>query len=162
MLIDGHWLTAQDADPRAVAIYRRHYSYVLASEKAKRGRRPSFAFVGPGEKLVLLTSACDALFAWLNCHDDLRTDGQTGVLCTVFRNESTILSSVLVAEADDLAWAKWPDQSRHYTFVHPGRVRSINPGCCFRKAGWTRCGTSKTGLLIFERVATTSELENAA
>jgi hypothetical protein len=159
-VIDGLWLTAADADPRAVALYRRHYSFQLAQRKAKRGRAKSFAFIGPGEKMVLLTRDCDALFAWLRPLVE-RKDGQQGVCCTVFRNESALRASDLIREADDLAWARWPSEQRHFTFVHPGEVASEVPGYCFRRAGWKRCGVSKAGLLIFERVSA-RELAEAA
>ena len=69
----------------------------------------------------------------------------------MFRNESPILSSVLVAEVDELGWARWPDESRHWTYVDPTKVRSSNPGYCFLRAGYRRCGHSKRGLLILER-----------
>jgi hypothetical protein len=36
-------------------------------------------------------------------------------------------------------------------YVDPSQVRSSNPGCCFKLAGWRQCGTTKErGLLIFE------------
>ena len=34
----------------------------------------------------------------------------------------------------------------------PHATRSRNPGYCFQKAGWRRCGVTKGGLLIFEKV----------
>jgi hypothetical protein len=159
-VIDGHWLPIRDADPRALALIGRHYSEQL--KKRRSTGRAGKGFVGPGQKMVLMTAACDAVFAWLNPRDDLRDDGQTGVLCSVFRNESPIRSSDLIREADDLAWQKWPDQRRHYTFVDPTCVRSVNPGYCFKKAGWRRIGASKRGRLIFERVAEASALLEAA
>lgn len=150
-MIDGHWLPIRDADPRAFALVSRHYSERLKRRGAAgRGGR---GFVGPGAKMVLMTRDCLAVWAWLNPRDELRNDGQTGVLCSVFRNESPILSSDLIREADELAWATWPDQRRHYTFVDPRSVRSSNPGYCFIKAGWRRCGASRRGRLIFERLA---------
>ena len=76
-------------------------------------------------------------------------DDQTGINCAVFRNESSMLSSDLVREADELAWQKWPGQ-RHYTYVAPNKVASAHPGYCFKKAGWRKCGTSKGGLVILE------------
>ena len=35
---------------------------------------------------------------------------------------------------------------------NPQAVAGRNPGYCFQKAGWRRCGVTKGGLLIFEKV----------
>ena len=144
----GHWLPVRDGDPRALALFKRHYSYRRRAPGRLRGNS---TFVGQGEKMVLLTSDCLALFAWQRSTVE-RASGQTGINCTVFRNEGPILSSTLIREADDLAWARWPGE-RHFSYVNADKVRhKRDPGRCFLKAGWTRCGTSKAGLLIFERL----------
>lgn len=91
-----------------------------------------------GEKLVLLTPDCRALFAWLRCDPTMRLDGQLGVNCTIFRNEGDQRSSDLIREADDLAWVKWPADPRHFTYIdNTGKVASVNPGRCFEAADWT-------------------------
>jgi hypothetical protein len=135
------WLHTKDGDPQGFALYRRHYS----AEKNPTPKQRQF--VGPGEKLVLITEAGNALFAWRK--EKHRLDGQTGVNCAVFRNESPFRSSDLIREAMSIAWGRWPGE-RLFTFVNPGKVRSTNPGCCFRLAGWRKCGRTKKGLLIFE------------
>jgi hypothetical protein len=50
----------------------------------------------------------------------------------------------------------WPDL-RHYTYVNSQKVASKNPGFCFLKAGWRRCGVTKGGLLVLERVKSHSK-----
>lgn len=142
LLPDMRWLPCADGDARARAIMDRHYS----RRHYRDGRRP-LLFVGPGEKMVLLTPMADALFIWRKFIGD---DGQQGVNCAAFRNESRYLSSDLVVEAEQLAWARWPGE-RLYTYVNPRKVRSANPGYCFKCAGWTVCGTSKNGLVILEK-----------
>ena len=142
-LVEGYWLPVSDGDPRARDLMRRHYS----AHHYADGRNPRL-FVGPGEKMVLLTLPCDALFVWRKFISD---DGQTGVNCAVFRNESPILSSTLIREAMELAWARWPGQ-RLYTYVNPRKIASTNPGYCFKRAGWRTCGMSKGGLVILERL----------
>jgi hypothetical protein len=137
-LAGGYWIEARDGDPRGRFLYRRHYSY----RPYRDGRNPRL-FAGPGEKLVLLTPYCDALFVWRKFRP---MDRQEGVSCTVFRNESDALSSELIREACELAWRRWPGE-RLYTYVADARVRSTNPGCCFLKAGWRRCGRNKGGRL---------------
>jgi hypothetical protein len=104
--------------------------------------------VGPGEYLVLLTAACDALLIWRRMPRD--QEREPGVCCSLFRNEGRSgLSSDLIREACDLAWQRWPGQ-RLYTYVDPRRVRSSHPGYCFKAAGWRRCGRTPGGLLILE------------
>jgi hypothetical protein len=150
MLVDGLWFAVRRADPRAFGLYRRHYS----AEKNMRWRqRGNTNVAGPGEQLVLLTGTCDALFVWTRNTTE-RLDGQIGVNCAVFRNEGPLLSSDLIREADALAWQRWPDQLRHFTYVDPTAIRrKRDPGRCFRKAGWQPCGRSAEGKLLLERVA---------
>ena len=136
------WLT-KDGDLDCLALYERHYSCYRYADGRKRK-----LFVGPGEKVVLRTERADAVFAWRKFIDD---SGQKGINCAVFRNESAHQSSELIRQADSIADVLWPD-SRHYTFVRAEAVKSTNPGYCFLKAGWTRCGLTKSGLIILERL----------
>ncbi len=137
------WREAKDGDDRARGIFERHYSRKHYAD----GRRP-LLFVGPGEKMVLLTAGCDALFVWRKF---LSGDGQRGVNCAVFRNEGPLLSSFLIEEACQLAWGRWPGE-RLYTYVNPRKVRSSNPGYCFLMARFKRAGVTKWNkLLIFAR-----------
>lgn len=140
----GHWFQVAQTDPRAVALYARHYSSRNGAVDWLR-----YGIAGPGEVMTLLTLDGRALFVWQRQYD--RMDGQTGINCAVFRNEGPVLSSTLILEAERLAWQRWPGE-RLFTFVDAGRVASANPGYCFRCAGWTRCGVSGRGLLIFEKV----------
>jgi hypothetical protein len=78
-------------------------------------------------------------------------DGQKGINCAVFRNEGAGLSSDLIMAADALADERWPGE-RHFTYVDPQEVKSSNPGYCFLRAGWRKCGITKhRKLLILER-----------
>lgn len=99
--------------------------------------------------MVLLTVTCDALFVWRKFRSD---DGQQGVNCAIFRNEGSVLSSELIKEACDLAWQRWPGE-RLYTYIADAKIRSVNPGACFKFAGWRVCGRNKDGrLTILELV----------
>lgn len=137
----GHWDEYKDGNAAALALYERHYSAHQYADGRVRN-----LFVGPGKKTVLMTRNFDALFVWKEFIDD---SGQKGINCGVFRNEGTILSSELIREAMAIAWLRWPGQ-RLYTYVNGDKVRSTNPGCCFKKAGWTDAGMSKGGLHILE------------
>ena len=142
------WWITKDGDRDCLELYERHYS----AYRYKDGR-VRVLFVGPGEKFVLRTEHGDACFVWRRFKDD---SGQTGINCAVFRNESPHKSSELIRQADAIADAVWPCR-RHYTFVNAARVRSTNPGYCFLAAGWQRCGMTKSGLLVLERVIGSAE-----
>lgn len=142
MADDPLWWITKDGDRSCLALFRRHYSY--------RNKRPKNGlFVGPGEKFVLRTDTGDAVFIWRYALH--RRDAQTGVECTLFRNESSFLSSELIRQADAVADCAWPG-ARHYTFVRQEAVRSSNPGYCFIAAGWRKCGKTAGGLIILERL----------
>lgn len=145
----GNWIKVKDGNASARAIFDRHYSRY----HYKDGRKPKL-FCGPGQKLVLVTAVYDALFVWRKFRS---MDNQTGVNCAIFRNESQVLSSQLILEAEQLARLRWPDESRFYTYVAAGKVRSTNPGYCFKRAGWRVVGVTKhRKLLILEKILCTN------
>ena len=143
MVESGYWLGVKDGDRRALALFERHYSCYQYKDNRRRT-----IFVGPGEKMVLMTFNCDALFIWRKFKD---ASGQAGVNCSVFRNESPIRSSLLIEEACQLAWDRWPGECL-YTYVDPQKIKSRNPGYCFKMAGFKTCGITKWNqLVILER-----------
>ncbi len=102
--------------------------------------------------MVLITADARALFVWRKFISDA---DEAGVNCAVFRNEGTESgrSSELIKCADSIAWQRWPGE-RLYTYVDPAKIRhKRDPGRCFIRAGYHRCGTTKTGKLIFEKLA---------
>ncbi len=136
-----YWIKTRDGDPKARELADRHYS---------RKKKGAALFCGPGQKLVLVTPDYRALFVWRKAI--YRKDNQVGVECTLFRNEGDILSSQLIKEAEEFAKQKWPGE-RFFTYVWGKKVKSSNPGYCFVKAGWRKCGKNKDGrLTIFEKV----------
>ncbi len=136
-LRDKNWLSVLDGDPRAVALYRRHYS--CRDPKIDYVR---YGFSGKGESAIYLTLDCSALWCW-------RKVVSEGIYCSVFHNEGNILSSQLVREADLLAWQRWEDR-RHFTHVNPREVNG--DGKCFKAAGWHKLKehTKKNKLIILE------------
>ena len=141
----GPWLTVKDGNGQARALFDRHYS--------ARAKRTAKLFVGPGQKLVLMTPEADALFAWRL--SKYRHDGQWGVECTVFRNESQHRSSHLIQWAEMAAQHEWPWLVRMHTYVDPEKVKSRNPGYCFQCAGWERTTfRSKRGLVSLQKIVT--------
>ena len=137
--VSDHWFECRDGDESCRELFHRHYSYREYAD----GRTPKL-FVGPGEKLVLMTERCDALFVWRKFISDT---AQSGVNCAVFRNESSILSSQLIREAVDVAWRRWPGECL-FTYVNSKKIRSTNPGACFKAAGWINRGRTKVNKLV--------------
>lgn len=131
---NDHWHFAFDGDPIGFELYKRHYS--SRKNELSRKRSTDTRFVGPGEKLVLISDDKQAVFAWRKFIDDC--DWQYGINNSLFRNEGHVLSSVLIREASERAMWKWPKGERLYTYVRPDLIRSNNPGCCYIKAGWKR------------------------
>lgn len=142
-LLGELWVPVPDGDDRARALYLRHYS-----ARQYRDRRPRRKFAGPGRYLVLLTPDGRALFIWRKFRP---LDRQEGVSCAVFHNEGPHRSSDLILQAEEYAWKRWPGE-RLYTYVNPRRVRSPNPGYCFLAAGWQRCGRTRGGLVVLEKL----------
>lgn len=146
----GYWLPIRDGDPRAFALFQRHYSYQNYADgrRARYGYRNRSLIIGPGEKLVLLGNDERALFGWRRYHD---ASQGFGVCCTVFRNEGAERSSDLIREAARLAWTRWPGE-RLFTYVDPRKVTSGSPGYCFHKAGWRWIGVTRWNRLhIWEK-----------
>lgn len=139
------WLT-KDGDKSCLELYERHYSAYRYADGRER-----FQFVGPGQNIVLRTARADAMFVWRKYIDDT-IPKQEGVECAVFRNESPLLSSFLIRQADAIADHGWPGE-RHYTKVDPTKIGSGYPGWCFIRAGWKRDGETQNGKLIFARRA---------
>ncbi len=113
----------------------RHYSRRTIGAKQ---------FCYSGRKLVLRNAEGTVLFVWMNPDPTMRMDGQTGYNCAIFRNESDRKSSDIILEAERWAFEKWgPD--RMYTYIDAGKVKSVNPGYCYKCAGWQYVGLSKGG-----------------
>lgn len=144
-----YWYLTKDGDPIAKAIFDRHYSRRFYAD----GRQPKL-FVGPGQKMVLLAHNHDALFVWRKFKSD---DGQEGVNCAVFRNESQCLSSDMILEAERIAHGiRWYGE-RLFTYVKSSAIKSSNPGYCFIKAGWKKCGITKHAKLVILEKCPTQE-----
>lgn len=140
LLPSGVWTEVYDGNPTAFSLFRRHYSFGRSARIPDSETR----IAGPGQKMLLLTPDARALFVWRKF---ISKDGQKGINCAAFRNEGPCLSSDLIRQAMALAWIRWPAE-RFYTYVNPRKVRSSNPGYCFKKAGWRQCGITKTRRLI--------------
>lgn len=135
-LAAGAWSRVTKFDPRTAAMADRHYS---------RRTIGSNQFMPPGQTVILLADR--AVFGWWRPHPDAGIDAMNGLdgwTCTIFRNESPVLSSLLILEAEQHlqyhATSCGPDGM--LTYVFDAKVRSSNPGCCFKHAGWSIVGRS--------------------
>lgn len=143
LLASGPWVEVRDGNLTAACIYDRHYS-------RNPGSRGDDRVAGPGKKLVLLTPDVRGLFVWREFQTKDPTAAPGDINCAIFRNEGAGLASELILSAMELAYMKW-GKRRLYTYVNPRKVRSPNPGYCFKRAGWHVCGVTKTRkLLILE------------
>lgn len=131
-----YWERVTKFDVRGCALADRHYS---------RRKVGSPQFMPPGQTIVLL--ADNAVWGWWRPHPDSglvamnKLDGWT---CTIFRNEGRLLSSELVLDAElaiaEAGYDCGPDG--FLTYVWDKKVRSSNPGYCFKQAGWKVKGRS--------------------
>lgn len=137
----GPWLLVTKGDDSCRRLADRHYS---------RQTVGSPQFTRPGRNLVLRTAMGDAV--WVTW-SGLRDDGLDAWECTIFRNESAGLSSDMIRAAVAATVAEWgaPPADGIITYVDADKVRSINPGYCFKVAGWRQIGRSKwRGLALLQ------------
>lgn len=156
-MIEAVWIPVKDGNDTGRAIFDNHYSRYHYAD----GRKP-LLYVGPGEKLPMITPDALALFVWRKFRS---LDNQSGINCAVFRNEGHCLSSHLILEAEILAIEKWADR-RFYTYVNAGKLSTCKRrgaeycpwpvGRCFIEAGWRHCGRTKYRKLhILEKILPT-------
>lgn len=124
------YVIVKDGDSLASQIANRHYSRIW------RGNINQDRFMPPGKRLILMEPTGRWLFAW--SFQLYRKDDQIGgVECTIFRNESSILSSEIILKAERV-WDERYGKARKFTYVHPQKIKSVNPGYCFQCAGWKK------------------------
>lgn len=135
------WAVVTKFDARGASLADRHYS---------RRTIGSPQFMPPGETLVLVSADALAVFGWWRPHprSGIRAmNNLDGWTCTIFRNEGDELSSLLILEAErqlaELKGECGPDGM--LTYVWDSKVRSSNPGYCFKAAGWKCIGRSADG-----------------
>ena len=140
------WIPIKDGDPRARYLFMRHYS-------ARKNRSAVTAKIaGPGEYMCLITPDCNSLFLWRLFREIGQTEPR-GLNCAVFRRErGNWLASEMILAAEELARARWPGETRYYTYINPQKVQSRNPGYCFIKAGWEKYRTTPKGLIELDKV----------
>ena len=134
-----NWIVVSKGHTGACELADRHYS---------RRKIGAHQFMPPGETLCLFTDG--AVFGWWHPHPRSgikAMNGLDGWTCTIFRNESEILSSDLILEAEEklLTEKRTCGPDGMLTYVFDSKIRSANPGYCFKRAGWTTRGRSADG-----------------
>jgi len=137
-VVTDYWEQVGKFDPRTAALADRHYN---------RRKVGSPQFMPPGQTLILLSHDEAAVFGWWRPHPDSgipAINGLDGWTCTIFRNESDVLSSRLILDAEQALYQTGRDIGPDglLTYVWDSRIRSVNPGSCFKHAGWSIRGRS--------------------
>lgn len=139
------WRSSYRADPRALPLADRHYN---------RQSVGSPQFVPPGRCTVLLTDAADAPWVTSWPLAEYVAHAWRGAwINSLFRNESSALSSALITAAVAATYARWPavPDLGFVTFIDPTKVRrKRDPGRCYLRAGWRRVGSTKGGLITLQ------------
>jgi hypothetical protein len=130
----------------------------LADGHYSRRKIGSPQFMPPGQTLVLLSEDERAVFGWWRPQPGTvpSMNGYDGWTCTIFRNTGPVLSSRLILAAEDILLARHdvgPDGLM--TYIWDKKVRSPNPGYCFKCAGYRVAGRSKDGRKTLLRKALT-------
>jgi len=124
----GTWTVRNRFDVAAAALADRHYCRRHASNQVG----------GVGRVLVLVTPCERALWVtkWPKAGEPW--DGLDAWRCSYFRNEGAGLSSELIVAAMALTEQMWgdPPADEWVTWVNRTQIASVNPGYCFKKAGW--------------------------
>lgn len=138
-----HWHLSHHADRRACSLADRHYS---------RKTIGAPQMMPPGRKLVLLNGDATAVWGSSWPFAEYVKHAWAGAwMCTIFRNESTDLSSELIREAVAVTRWYWDIPTLGMiTFVDDRKVRSANPGYCFKKAGFRFVGHNKGGQVALQ------------
>lgn len=131
----------------------------LADRHYSRRTPGARQFTPPGRKLVLRTANADALWVTSWPFAEYVKHAWAGAwMCSLFRNESTVVASQLITEAVAATLAYFGESPTvgFITFldcrhVEPVIMRGLPTfGYCWRQAGWKYVGKTKAGQLAFQ------------
>lgn len=155
------WVLSSSSDPRALAIVDGLGRFSGLGPHYSRRTPGSRTFTGIGQEIVLVTDDEAAVWAVVRQRVPAprgsgASRGRAGVPNTstrfvwrnnMFRNLSGELSSDLIRAAVETTYREW---ARRYgslpvetlrTEIDPARIRSQNPGYCYKRAGWHHART---------------------
>ena len=136
------WKLSNTANKIACQLADRHYS-----------RRTIGApqMMPPGRKIVLLSIDNNAVWGthWPYHELVMHSFGDCWI-CSIFRNESNYLSSKMISQAESVTRFIFgdPPSGGFISFINKNKIKSENPGYCFKMAGWTKIGKTKSGLIV--------------
>lgn len=142
------WHLSHRCDPIVRPLADRHYN---------RQSIGADNFVPPGRCLVLRTDPIKAF--WVTSYpfaEYVRHAWAGAWVCSAFRNEGAGLSSELIRAAVAATRWRWREVPAlgMITFVDASKVKhKRDPGRCYAKAGFKRCGETQGGLLAFQLLA---------
>lgn len=141
------WRNVRRNDVRARELADGHYS---------RQTPGADEFMSSGRTFVLLAEVDGKRAVW-GAIENLDPAGGRRFRCSIFRNETSLLSSDLVREATALTldrWRRvfgWSGSPPLTTEVDPTKTRhKRDPGRCFRKAGWFVIDEDRRGLVVLQ------------
>ena len=147
------WTNVVETDPRALAIVDGTGEWEDHGPHYSRRTPGAKCFVGPGPSLVLWQHGAVWAVRYSFGLGDMR--GHARLRCSIYRNLiSGRKSSELIRSAVFETGRIWATKYEFvpktlFTEVCPKSVASEIPGYCFRRAGWKRVATTKSGLLLF-------------
>lgn len=126
-----NWQLSHRYDRRALPIADSHYN---------RQKIGSPQFVPPGRCVVLLTRNADALWVTSWPFAEYVKHAWAGAwVNSLFCNRGPLLSSELIREAIAVTRSFFPvPPLGMVTFVDKDEIRSTNPGCCYKFAGFRK------------------------
>jgi hypothetical protein len=140
-----NWHVSYRADPIGAKLADGHYT---------RQSPGSPQFVPPSTCVVLIADRAVWATSW-PLPEYVKHAWPGAWICSIFRNEGSILSSLLIREAIAATRWFWPDVPvlGMVTFVDASKVRrKRDPGRCFRKAGFHEAEpkTTRAGLIALQ------------
>lgn len=150
------WRLSSSSDPVALAIVDGTGRWSVAGPHYSRRTPGSKTFTGVGREIVLVTDDGAACWAVVfqrtpSIAGSGASRGRLGASDVrprfvwrnmLFRNLGEELSSSLILQALKMTYSEW---TKRYgalplevlrTEIDPHRIRSINAGCCYKKAGF--------------------------
>lgn len=139
------WTLSHRADPVAVRLADRHYS---------RQKIGTPQFVPPGRCAVFVTPTHDAVWVTSWPYAEYVKHAWAGAwVCSLFRNESVVRSSVLIeaaVAATRWVWGAAPPLGM-VTFIDREKTLPKEvPGWCYRRAKFKHVGETRGGLVVLQ------------
>lgn len=163
-----NWHVSSSSDPAALAIVDGTGKWYGAGPHYSRRTPGSKTFTGVGQEVVLVTDDGAACWAVVrqrtpSAAGSGASRGRVGTSDArprfvwrnmLFRNLGKELSSDLIRRALEMTYAEWAKKygalpiETLRTEIDPRRVRSTNPGCCYKKAGFHNARTVRGKLYL--------------